>query len=339
MSTLSPISRDLNLTESSFKMLNSLKDKSQREQEQVLASITQYLLPKPTLEPSHLTQVEQLTLSEIFEKLKADPNNPSPKVRSRIFKFLADEMVKPIRESHRWNQARFRLEQSGNLRPDLDKIGFMWNDSRSDAYQIWKSHIEEDSRSRWNELSPGLKVAPRARTVVEIASEIVQTQVSSAPMSATEITSLLRQVFGTLMELQKAESGEIELLPAQKPAAIQKKTPGSITPENSIQNDKVVCLECGAEMKQLTQKHLTSHGITPREYKKKYGFPMRTPLAAKSLTRARSKAAEKRRLPANLVEAIKARRQSKAQSVASGSQGKKPLAVKRRRKRKSILEG
>ena len=174
-----------------------------------------------------------------------------------------------------------------------------------------------------------------ARKIIEIASEIVQTQVSLAPMSAAEITTSLRQVFGTLLELQKAESGEIELSLVQEQAAAQEKAPGPITPESSIQNDKVICLECGAEMKQLTQKHLTSHGISSKEYKKKYGFPMRTPLAAKALTKARSKAAKKRGLPANLVKAIEARRQSKAQSATPASPGKKLPAVKRRRKQKA----
>ncbi len=174
-----------------------------------------------------------------------------------------------------------------------------------------------------------------ARKIIEIASEIVQTQVSLAPMSAAEITSSLRQVFGTLLELQKAELGEIELPLVQEPAAAQEKAPGPITPENSIQNDKVICLECGAEMKQLTQKHLTSHGISSKEYKKKYGFPMRTPLAAKTLTKARSKAAKKRGLPANLVKAIEARRLSKAQNVGQASQEKKQPVVRRRRRQKA----
>jgi hypothetical protein len=39
---------------------------------------------------------------------------------------------------------------------------------------------------------------------------------------------------------------------------------------------------------------------------------MKTPLSAKSLTRARSKAAKKRGLPENLKKAIEARRQQKA---------------------------
>ncbi len=171
-----------------------------------------------------------------------------------------------------------------------------------------------------------------ARKIIEIASEIVQTQVSLAPMSAAEITTSLRQVFTTLLELQKAESGEVERSEGQEPTAPLERALTQITPENSIRNDKVICLECGAEMKQLTQKHLKSHSISPKEYKRKYGFTLRTPLAAKSLTKARSKAAKKRGLPANLVKAIEAKRQMKAQGAASDSlKEKQPVAKRSRR--------
>ncbi len=170
-----------------------------------------------------------------------------------------------------------------------------------------------------------------ARKIIEIASEIVQTQVSLAPMSAAEITTSLRQIFMTLIELQKAELGEIELPQTQESTATQEKAPAQITPENSIQNDKVICLECGAEMKQLTQKHLKSHDISPKEYKRKYGFPLRTPLAAKTLTKARSKAAKKRGLPANLVRAIEARRQRKAEAAEPGSLIKRQPVARRSR--------
>jgi predicted transcriptional regulator len=67
-------------------------------------------------------------------------------------------------------------------------------------------------------------------------------------------------------------------------------------------------------MKQLTSKHLVSHGMNQKEYRKKYGFSMRTPLSAKSLTKARSKAAKKRGLPEKLKQAIEARRQAKAKA-------------------------
>ena len=67
-------------------------------------------------------------------------------------------------------------------------------------------------------------------------------------------------------------------------------------------------------MRQLTSKHLVSHGMNQKEYREKYGFSMRIPLAAKSLTKARSKAAKKRGLPEKLKQAMEARRQGKAKA-------------------------
>ena len=150
------------------------------------------------------------------------------------------------------------------------------------------------------------------RKLIEIASEIVQTQVSLTPMTAADISSSLRQVFSTLHELQRTESGDFELPETQESLPAKEVSRQKITPEDSIQNDKVICLECGAEMKQLSHKHLLSHGMSQKDYKRKYGFTMRTPLAAKYLTKARSRAAKKRGLPENLRKAIEARRQSKA---------------------------
>ena len=149
------------------------------------------------------------------------------------------------------------------------------------------------------------------KKLIEIASEIVLTQVSSAPMTAADISLALRQVFGTLHELQRAESGEIELPKIQEPEPAR-----VLTPAGSIQNDKVICLECGSEFKQLTKKHLASHGLNSKEYKKKYGFTMKTPLAAKSVTKARSKAAKKRGVPENLKKYMEARRQEKAKAAS-----------------------
>ena len=174
-----------------------------------------------------------------------------------------------------------------------------------------------------------------SKKLIEIAAEIIHTRVSSTPMTAGEIASSLREVFTTLTELQKAESGEIELPEIQELAPAR-----ALTPEDSIQNDEVICLECGAEMKQLTKLHLVSHGLTAKEYKKKYGFTLRTPLAAKSLTKARSKAAKKRGLPEKLQKYMETKRRSKAEAkeapapapatTTSEPAGKRAKEVKRR---------
>ena len=154
------------------------------------------------------------------------------------------------------------------------------------------------------------------KKLIEIAAEMAQTQASLTPMSAADIASSLRQVFSTPPELQKAQKAGIDIEFTQPAAGATQEGPPeakpALTPQNSIQDDKVICLECGAEMNLLTVRHLVSHGMSLKEYKQKYGFPMGTPLAAKALTKDRSKTAKNRGLPENLKKAMEARKQAKA---------------------------
>ncbi len=170
------------------------------------------------------------------------------------------------------------------------------------------------------------------RKLFEIAAEIVQAQIASTSMDTVEISSSLRMVFQTLQAIQKLETAVTILAPQMPPQEALK----PVVPQDSIREDKIICLECGAEMRQLTSRHLASHGMDQRQYKKKYGFAMRTPLAAKSLTKARSKAAKKRGLPEKLEKFIEARRQAKADEKTT-SEPKAPVAksVKKLRRRQN----
>ena len=137
------------------------------------------------------------------------------------------------------------------------------------------------------------------KSLVEMTAEIVQTQISTTEMSSEDVKNALNDTFQTLKNLQDAESsGQSIEREGLKPV---------ISPERSIQKNKVICLECGQAFKMLSPKHLKSHELTPREYRKKYGFSMRQPLCAKSLSEKRSKSGKKRGLPDNLRKAIAAR--------------------------------
>jgi predicted transcriptional regulator len=115
---------------------------------------------------------------------------------------------------------------------------------------------------------------------------------------------------------------------------LHEEAPKAISPQDSIQDDKVICLQCEAEMRQLTSDHLVSQGMDQKQYWKKYGFSMRTPLSAKSLTKARSKAAKKRGLPEKLKALIEARRQEKAAaSTKAGTKTEADAASKAQRTR------
>ncbi len=179
-----------------------------------------------------------------------------------------------------------------------------------------------------------------SKKLLEITAEIVQAQASVGKMTPEEIELTLVKTFATLQRIQNAEEGGIHLDGDEHSEdSAEEKPPERIGPKESIQENKVICLECGVEMRQLTTKHLSAHGLNPREYKKKWGFPLKQSLSAKALSKARSKAAKKRGLPANLVkfqEERKKKNQEPAPVVVEMQEsGSKTEPRKSRRPRKS----
>jgi predicted transcriptional regulator len=156
------------------------------------------------------------------------------------------------------------------------------------------------------------------KAVMDVLVSAVECVKDIASTALADVAPSLRQVFSTPPELQKAETAGIDLEFSQPVAGATQKGPPeekpALTPENSIQDDKVICLECGKEMRQLKTNHLISHGLSLKEYKKKYGFAIGTPLAAKSFIEALSKAPKKRGLPEKLTQLNEPRRKEKTQA-------------------------
>jgi predicted transcriptional regulator len=153
------------------------------------------------------------------------------------------------------------------------------------------------------------------KTLVEMAADIIQSQCSSVGMSAEEISLSLQNTFKTLQSLQSAES--LAGPEGLSEAGLSAKPGTTISPEKSLQKNKVICLECGQEFKMLSPKHLSSHGLTSREYRVKHGFSLRQPLCAKSLSERRKKAGKERGLPENLRKAIaKRKKRTKTKAAA-----------------------
>jgi len=175
------------------------------------------------------------------------------------------------------------------------------------------------------------------RKLYEIAADIIEAQATMGPMTPDALEQALSKVFVTLQRMKIAEDGGV-LLDETKPEAPEKAVPEKIDPKSSIQENKVICLECSSEMKQITAKHLSSHGGTIREYKTKWGFPQRQSLSAISLSKARSRAAKKRGLPEKLVKFQEQRKREKMkldEVSPSTVVDKGKAAVKRRPRKKA----
>ena len=130
------------------------------------------------------------------------------------------------------------------------------------------------------------------RQLLEIACDIVKAQASHADMDADEMTEAIKKIYKALKWIRDEEE--------KAKAGVEENAPSGL---DSIQRNKVVCLVCGKEFRQLSGKHLATHGLTPKEYKRQFGIPQRQSLSARSLSAKRRRIAKERGLGAKLSEA------------------------------------
>jgi len=154
------------------------------------------------------------------------------------------------------------------------------------------------------------------KSLVEMAADIVQAQSATKSMTQDEIAVALQTTYKTLQALQMNEQFSSAEEPAKTPALTD------LTPEKSIQKNKIVCLECGQEFKMLSPKHLSSHGLDGRQYRQKYGMKLRQPLCAKALSASRKKAGIDRGIPEELKVAIAAKKEKGAAKRKTGGRKK-----------------
>jgi len=110
------------------------------------------------------------------------------------------------------------------------------------------------------------------------ALEIVKAQASVRTMTEDEINSMIAKVAAGI---QEADSGSV--------VTTSEETTGYGDPKKAIKEKSVTCLECGKAFKVLTRKHLATHGLTPEQYREKYGYKKGQALVCKALQRERSK--------------------------------------------------
>ena len=115
------------------------------------------------------------------------------------------------------------------------------------------------------------------KEALQSAIEIVRAQASARPMTEDEIVSMI----GNVAHGIQVAAGTMPVLDAAG-----SDTP-AMDPAKAIREASIVCLECGKSFKVLTKKHLAHHGLTPEEYRAKYGYRKGQALACKSLTRER----------------------------------------------------
>ena len=116
-------------------------------------------------------------------------------------------------------------------------------------------------------------------------AQIVSAHCSSNTVAAEALPALIHQVHAAL-----TQPGEPEQAASEKPV-LEKPTP-AVHPKRSVFPDHIICLEDGKKLKMLKRHLRTAYGMTPQQYRERWGLPSDYPMTAPSYAERRSKLAK-----------------------------------------------
>ncbi|MEQ9506313.1 MAG: MucR family transcriptional regulator [Hyphomonas sp.] len=133
-------------------------------------------------------------------------------------------------------------------------------------------------------------IPPPGSLNVAFATGIVSAYVRNNTLQTQELPDLIRNVHAALVELSQPGLPALE---APKPAVPVKK---------SIFKEHLVCLEDGLKFKSLKRHLRSKYGMSPEEYRAKWGLPADYPMVAPGYSEKRSKLAKKMGLGRSIRE-------------------------------------
>jgi len=113
--------------------------------------------------------------------------------------------------------------------------------------------------------------------LIELTADVVSAYVSNNPVPVAELPSLISNVHSALQQQTAA--------PAQDASKPQKP---SVPIKKSVTPDYIICLEDGKQFKSLKRHLSTHHGLSPDEYRAKWGLPADYPMVAQNYSASRS---------------------------------------------------
>lgn len=118
--------------------------------------------------------------------------------------------------------------------------------------------------------------------LVELTADIVAAYVSHHVVPVGDLANLISDVHSALTNTA-SPAPVVPVVEKQKPAVAVRK---------SVQDDQIICLECGGNFKSLKRHLMTHHNLGPEEYRDKWDLPMDYPMVAPAYAEARSRLAK-----------------------------------------------
>jgi predicted transcriptional regulator len=119
---------------------------------------------------------------------------------------------------------------------------------------------------------------PAQQELAKLTSDIVAAYVANNKVSSTELSDVIASVHAALRGLDAEKQREPE-----KPVPM-------VPVKRSITPDYLISLEDGRRYKSL-KRHLSGRGLTPAQYREKWGLPKEYPMVAPNYAKQRSELA------------------------------------------------
>jgi len=116
---------------------------------------------------------------------------------------------------------------------------------------------------------------------LEMTTDIVSAYVGNNPIAVDQLPGLIAAV-----------SSSLEGLGAPEAEPVPERGNPAVSIKKSVQDDHLVCLEDGKKFKSLKRHIRTSHGLTPQEYRQRWGLKPDYPMTAPAYAETRSKLAK-----------------------------------------------
>ena len=122
---------------------------------------------------------------------------------------------------------------------------------------------------------------PAPPTLLRMTAQVAAAYVGHNPLPMAQLPEMIRAVYASIAQLGAAHSAASA---ETKPAVAVKR---SVTPEY------IVCLEDGKKLKMLKRHLRTAYGLSPDDYRRKWGLPADYPMVAPNYAAQRSAFAKK----------------------------------------------
>jgi predicted transcriptional regulator len=121
---------------------------------------------------------------------------------------------------------------------------------------------------------------PTDTNLLGLTARIVSAHVANNPVEYRALPVLIRDIYKTLSHIDQSPAE-----PAEKPQP-------AVPIRKSVFPDYIICLEDGKKLKMLKRHLASAYGMTPEQYRQKWGLDANYPMVAPNYAEKRSSLAK-----------------------------------------------